>query len=116
MANEKKDLRKELQNFKYDFDILQKIPCTEKDNKEYKQLVKAGKALPKDIYPFGHDAGTPSDSEFYKLYAADLSDAELAEYLTYKKLSMLKTIKNCLLFFTILTIIGMIILFIVATR
>ena len=39
MAKEKKDLREELQNFKYDFDILQKIPCTEKENKEYKQLI-----------------------------------------------------------------------------
>ena len=54
MAKEKKDLREELQNFKYDFDVLQKIPCTEKENKEYKQLVKAGKPLPKDIYPFGN--------------------------------------------------------------
>lgn len=116
MAKEKKDLRAELVNYKYDFDILQKIPCTQDENKAYTKLVKEGKPLPKNVYPFGNDAGTPSDSEFYKLYASDLSDAELAEYLTYKKLSMLKTIKNCLLFFTILTIISMIILFIVANR
>ena len=116
MAKEVKNLREELKNYQYDFDILQKIPCTEKENKEYKQLVKAGKPLPKDIYPFGYDSDTPSDSEFYKLYVSDLSDAELAEYLTYKKLSMLKTIKNCLLFFTILTIIGIISALIIATR
>ena len=37
---------------------------------------------------------------------------EIAQYLTYKKLHMLRTIKNCVVFFVVLTIVSMVLGFI----
>jgi len=105
MAKEKKDLRKELRSYKFDFDLLQKIPCTRQENKEYKQLREKGE-LPKGVYEYQYEGGTDS-GEFYTIYEPELTPEEIAEYLTYKKLSLLKTIKNCVVFFTVLTIISL---------
>lgn len=113
MANERINLRKELNNYKIDFDLLQKTPCTTEENKEYEELLKNGGTLPDGVfaYTYGDEEST---SEFYTVYESDLSEAEIQEYLTYKQLSMIKTIKNCVLFFTVLTIIGMIAYFLLS--
>ena len=108
MAKEKINLREELRTHKFEFDLLQKIPCTKQENKEYQQLLKDGGTLPEGIFAYVYDTGETSTSDFYTIYETDLSESEIREYLTYKKLSLIKTIKNCVLFFTILTIIGMV--------
>ena len=107
MAKEKVDLRLELLDYKEQFDLIQKIPCTKEENKAYTQLLKAGKPLPENVCQYDYTTGMDYE-EFYTLYIPDLTEAEIAEYLTYKKLSLLNTIKNCVLFFTILTIIGLV--------
>lgn len=68
--------------------------------------MKEGKTLPKDVFSYTYQTGETSTTDFYTVYEADLSEAEIAEYLTYKKLSLLITIKNCAVFFTILAVIG----------
>jgi len=108
MAREKVNLRDELRYHKFEFDLLQKIPCTKQENKAYQQLLKQGGSLPEGVFAYVYDSGETSTTEFYTVYEADLSEAEIREYLTYKQLSLIKTIKNCILFFTILTIIGMV--------
>ena len=50
-----------------------------------------------------------STTEFYTVYEADLTEAEIVEYLTYKKLSMLRTIQNCILVLTVSSIIYMVV-------
>ena len=107
MAKEKVDLRWELLEYKEQFDLIQKIPCTKEENKAYTQLLKTGKPLPENVRQYDYSTGMDYE-EFYTLYIPDLTDSEIAEYLTYKKLSLLNTIKNCVLFFTILTIIGLV--------
>ena len=107
MAKEKIDLREELLAYKEQFELIQKIPCTKEENKAYTKLMNSGKPLPENVYKFDYMTGGDYE-EFYTLYIPELSDSEVAEYLTYKKLSLLNTIKNCALFFTILTIIGMV--------
>ena len=37
MLKEKIDLRDELREYKFEFDLLQKIPCSKQENKEYKK-------------------------------------------------------------------------------
>ena len=108
MAKEKINLREELRTHKFEFDLLQKIPCTKQENKEYQQLLKDGGTLPEGVFAYFYDTGETSTSDFYTIYETDLSESEIREYLTYKQLSLIKTIKNCVLFFTILTIIGMV--------
>ena len=116
MAKEKIDLRKELRSYKFEFDLLQKIPCSKQENKEYQKLLKDGGVLPKGVFAYVYDSGETSTTEFYTVYETDLTESEVIEYLTYKKLSLIKTIKNCIMFFTVLTIIGMVAYFFILTN
>ena len=109
MAKEKIDLRNELRLYKFDFDLLQKIPCSKKDNKKYEKLLKDGGVLPEGVFAYGYETGDASTTEFYTVYEADLTEAEIVEYLTYKKLSILRTIQNCILVLTVSSIIYMVI-------
>ena len=108
MAKEKIDLRQELRSHKFEFDLLQKIPCSKQENKEYQNILKNGGVLPEGVFAYVYDSGETSTTEFYTVYETDLTEAEIQEYLTYKQLSLIRTIKNCVVFFTALTIIGMI--------
>ncbi len=108
MEKEKIDLRNELRAYKFEFDLLQKIPCSKKENKEYQKLLKEGGVLPEGVFAYVYDSGETSTTEFYTIYETDLTESEITEYLTYKKLSLIRTIKNCIMFFTVLTIIGMV--------
>lgn len=108
MAKEKINLRDELRSYKFEFDLLQKIPCSKQENKEYQKILKDGGVLPEGVFAYVHDSGEASTTEFYTIYETDLTESEITEYLTYKKLSFLRTIKNCIMFFTVLTIIGMV--------
>ena len=112
MPKEKINLRDELRSYKFEFDLLQKIPCTKQENKEYQNILKAGGVLPDGVFAYVYDSGETSTTEFYTVYETDLTEAEIQEYLTYKQLSLIRTIKNCVVFFTVLTIIGMIAYFI----
>ena len=109
MAKEKINLRNELRLYKFDFDLLQKIPCSKKDNKKYEKLLKDGGVLPEGVFAYGYETGDASTTEFYTVYESDLTEAEIVEYLTYKKLSMLRTIQNCILVLTVSSIIYMVV-------
>jgi hypothetical protein len=113
MAKEIINIRDELLAHKFEFNLLQKIPCTPQENEAYQKLLKDGGTLPEGVFAHVYDTGEISTTEFYTIYEADLSESEIREYLTYKQLSLIKTIKNCALFFTILTIIGMIAYFLI---
>ncbi len=113
MSKEKINLREELQSYKFDFDLLQRIPCSKQENKEYQKLIKDGGVLPEGVFAYVYDSGEASTTEFYTIYKADLTESEIAEYLTYKKLSLIRTIKNCVVFFTVLTIIAMVAYFLI---
>lgn len=108
MAKGRINLRDELRSYKFEYDLLQKIPCSKQKNKEYQKLLKEGGTLPKGVFAYVYDGGETSTTEFYTVYETDLTESEIAEYLTYKKISLIKTIKNCILFHTTLTIIGII--------
>ena len=109
MAKQKINLRNELRLYKFDFDLLQKIPCSKKDNKKYEKLLKDGGVLPEGVFAYGYETGDASTTEFYTVYEADLTEAEIVEYLTYKKLSILRTIQNCILVLTVSSIIYMVV-------
>ena len=113
MAKEKINLRDELRAHKFEFNLLQRIPCSKQDNKEYAKILKEGGTLPEGVYAYVYDDGEISTNEFYTIYETDLTEAEIQEYLTYKQLSLIRTIKNCVVFFTVLTIIGMVVSFLI---
>lgn len=107
MAKERIDLRKELHDYREAFHLIQRVPCSKEQNQAFQQILKNGGKLPDGVFPFVFDSGLVSD-EFYTIYKPDLTPEEKEEYLTLKRLSLLKTIKNCVLFFTVLTIVGII--------
>lgn len=109
MAKEKINLRNELRLYKFDFDLLQKIPCSKQENKKYQKIIKEGGVLPEGVFAYGYDTGDASTTEFYTVYETDLTEAEITEYLTYKKLSILRTIQNCMMLLTVSSIIYMVI-------
>ena len=106
MATKKIDLRDELRSYKFEFGLLQKIPCSKQENIEYQKLLKENGVLPDGVYAYVYDNGETSPTQFYTVYETDLTESEITEYLTYKQLSLIRTIKNCIMFFTVLTILG----------
>lgn len=69
-------------------------------------MIKNGLMLPKGIQM--DQTVDPSLASFYVLYDSGLSDDEKKEYIQLKQLSYVKTIKNCAVFFTALTIITLV--------
>ena len=97
------NLQKELQDLRREYGIAQGLFCPQKDNEKYAQMVKDGNPLPDGIYEYKDSSLA---KKFYTVCAPDISADEIAELLTYKKLGYLRTIKNCLVYFVALTIIG----------
>lgn len=110
MAKNKIDLKEELRSLYFDALLLQKIDCSREDNKKYNQLLKKNVPLPDGVYEYKTETGEATGS-FYKVYQPELSQEEKLEYITFKQLKMISTIKNCVLFFTALTVISMAITF-----
>ena len=116
MAKEKNSIRDELRSYKLEFDLLKEVPCSEQENKEYQNRLKERGDLPEGVFAYVYSNGAISTTEFYTIQETDLTTAEIKEYLMYKKIKFLKTIKNCVVFFTILTIISMIACFIILSN
>lgn len=110
--NTNRRIKRELDRYRLKYDLYEKASCSQKESQEYKDLLKQGKRLPEDVRT-NDDWRNVNDSEFYRLVRPELTQEEITEYLMYKKLDMLKTIKNCVVFFTVLMIIG-IFLFVLA--
>ena len=80
MAKGKINLREELHEYKLEFDLLQKIPCTKQENEEYQKLLEVGGTLPEGVYAYVYPNGEISTTEFYTIYEPDLTEAEKREY------------------------------------
>lgn len=109
MAKEKIDMHEELRSLEFDMGFLQKIECSKEDTKKYKAMLKNNEPLPEGIYQ--QRDSTSGDLIFYTIYKSELSEEEKQEYIQLKKTSYIETIKNCAIFFTVLTVISLVITF-----
>ena len=100
------DLKKELRDYRFDMGLLQDIPCSAEENSQYAKILAEGGKLPKGVFRYTYGFGGEQVFEFYTVYHAELSSEEVAEYLTLKKIRYLKTIRNCLVYFTVLSAIS----------
>ena len=109
MKKDKVDLREELRQYRDELNVVQEIACTKEEIAEFKKILKEGGELPEDVHArICYDVdGEEMGKEYYRIYTPDLTEQEMQEYLTLKRLSLLKTIKNCVVFFTVLAIIGL---------
>ena len=111
MQSEINDLKEQLTQYRIDSGLIQRIQCSKEDRKAYKKLLKSGGKLPDGVFQSDEDP-----EMFYIIYKADLSKDEWNEYLSYRKIQLLKIIKDCAVFFVILTVIAMVFAFISAIR
>lgn len=102
------DLKKQLRSYQFKVGVLQYIPCSEKENREYAKLLADNEPLPAGIRPIVYGNAEVSTTQFCTLVEPQLTPEETEEYLTYKKLMYLRSIKNCMVFFTFLTVSGLI--------
>ena len=108
MAKTKIDLIQELNTLQYELHLLQKIDCSKEDNKKFKELLKSGQSLPDGIYSYKSESGEELDV-FYTIHKpTELNSEERMEYILLKQFQQIKTIKNCVVFFTVLTVISLI--------
>ena len=112
MAKYITNIKKILKDFYFEELLLQKINCSREDNKKYKKMLKNGEPLPNGVFEYkdGIDE-TDGMGTFYTIYKPDLTQEEKLEYILFKQMSMIRTIKSCVVFFTIVTVISMIITF-----
>lgn len=103
-SKEKINPKAELQSLRQEYRITQRVPCSKEDNKKYAQMVKDGQPLPAGVYDYNYEN---TESEYYTIYTPDISNDELLEMLTYKKLGYLRTIKNCAVYFVVLSVIAL---------
>ncbi|MCC8192601.1 MAG: hypothetical protein LIO41_06160 [Ruminococcus sp.] len=104
---DKVNLKAQLDSYKFEFGLLQKVPCSKEDNNKYQNLQKNGGGLPVGVYSYSNGDVFENDT-FYTVYEPYLTETEKQDYLTLKKLNMIKTIKNCAIFFTVLAVISLI--------
>ena len=101
------DAKEELEELRIKYNTFSKKECDEETSKKYDKMLD-GKhpegILPEDVeYEFDYD------NQRYKYYygsQSELNKDEIQEFIGYKTIKLLTTIKNCVLFFTICTVIG----------
>ena len=107
MRDQKNSVKKTIMSKRAEYGLTRDVPCSEQENKTYSEMLKNGETLPEGVFPYSYTDGTKSDSAFYVL-GDEPTDAEISEFLKYKELELLSTIKNCVVFFTVMAIIGII--------
>lgn len=106
MAEEIVDLKEKLLQCKFEANIFQKIDCSITEDKEFKDLLNSNQRLPDGIYEYVDADGTKM-GKFYRRYETDLNQDELNLLLNLKQISYLKSIKNSMIFFVVLTVISL---------
>ncbi len=108
MAKEPINMKEKIRRMYFNNGILQKIDCSSEQNEEYQNIIANGGSLPEGIFSYKYYEGSDSESEsnrFYTVYDGGLTDAEKLEYIYLKQLEQLKSIKTCIIFFGILTLL-----------
>lgn len=111
MVKTKINLIEELNELQYELHLLQKLDCSKEDNEKFKELLESGEELPDGICRYKTETGEEID-QFYTIYKpTELNSDERMEYILLKQFQQIKAIKNCVLFFTVLTVISLVIMF-----
>ena len=110
-----KNLKKELDKYRRKYGLQERIPCSKEDNEIYLALLASGQELPEGVGRYKLVDGDYLDT-FYTIQEEDLNPEERQEYLRFQALdwlgeskAYLRTIKNCAVFFTTLTIIALVV-------
>ena len=96
-----------LLQLKHDNGLCQEVLCTEDENHLFLEMVKQKKALPEDVVRCEESNGTKLD-KFYRVVPLEMTHEEIQEFCMLNQIKHLKTIKNCVVFFTVLTVLSLV--------
>lgn len=99
------EMREILKDEDPDLAHREKILCSEEDSIRYRELLEKGEPMPDGIMIQTDEEGS---TVFYEWRENQLTDAEWREYLAIKQYLELKTIRKCVVFFTALAVIALI--------
>ena len=89
-----------------DYYLGEKEYCTLEENGKLERMSMDGDPLPEDVL-------CKTWGKFYRIKSHDFSHEEILEYLSLIQTKHTQTIKNCVIFFTILTVINLVLSFVV---
>lgn len=94
--------------------LAEKVPCTNDELEHFASYDYEQSKLPNDVYTYEENG----EIEYFRLNPTNLEDGALQKYLMSQQLNqarmisyipnLLNTIKNCMIFFTVITIISLI--------
>lgn len=94
-----------IEQTKVNLGITRYINCTESENIAFRNLIRQNKALPPNVY-LVKGTNNISTACFFKVLEPPEKDID--DYLKYSQFKMIRTIKNCAVYFTTLSIISLI--------
>ncbi|MDP4119673.1 MAG: hypothetical protein Q8876_01265 [Bacillota bacterium] len=97
-----KNLRDELKQMKYELDLIQIIYCDKEEAKKFRKMEN-------EKIPLPYDVSKDEVNNFFRYIDTDLSEQELNQLFMLRKILYLRTIKNILIFFVVITIIFLLI-------
>lgn len=106
------EFAKDLAKLREEFGFTQKEPCTPEETAKLTADYAEGKELPSDIdytttETFNNESNASTSVSFYRIVPSDISPEEKMEYLALLRSKNIKTIKNCVVFFTVLMVISL---------
>ena len=103
MAN---GIKKRLKLYQVEYKLLNEQQCSQKDSDAYFHLRQSGQELPDDVY----EVITGTTNRSYHKITSDaplLDNQDRMEFLMYKNLELLRSIKNCNIFLVVVTAINL---------
>ena len=95
-----KNLHDELMQMRIDLDLTQKAYCDKDETSKFKQMEKENMPLPVDV--------TKDESgDYFRYVDANLSEQEFNQLIMYRQVLYLRSIKNSMIFFVVLTLLSL---------
>ena len=91
----------------YEYGFKQRQDCTDEENAQYLEMINNGETIPDNVGRHLDEKEQPTEN-FYRIEKAEMTYEQRMEYLAMKQHEVLVTIRNCTLFFTVLTVLGLI--------
>jgi len=107
MDKQAEKIRDELQRYRCEHGLAKKEDCSLEENSKLKKMIKDGSSLPNEVVQYVGSAGEPVGL-FYRMHKADLTEKEIGEYIAFKQLDTLNTIKSCLMFFVVMSLVSVV--------
>ncbi len=104
--------RKKLNALYAELGIIDRIPCSDEETKQFYQLIEENKPLPKDVYRWEVDG----KYAFYRYTSPNLSQEEIKLLILGKQERDLDSIRGSLSFFVFLGVLGLIMAIVVFFR